>query len=91
KKEEKVRLKGQAALDAKNQAKKPAITKTEMPAVIAESVNEEKQEEPKQIKVPRQKFRAKRKLDFDEEKEEYMCNNPNPGSRFGVTKQSLHR
>ncbi|KAL8100284.1 hypothetical protein AgCh_032509 [Apium graveolens] len=72
KKEEKVRLKQQkrqATLDAKNQAKKPTTTKTEMPTVIAEFVNEEKQNEPKQKKVPRQKFRANRKLDFDEEKE----------------------
>ncbi|KAL8088484.1 hypothetical protein AgCh_038309 [Apium graveolens] len=45
KKEENVRLKqqkGQVALDAKNQAKKPVTIETEILAVIVESVNEEK-------------------------------------------------
>ena len=43
-----------------------------MPDLIDELVNEEKQEERKQKKKPRLKFRPKRKLDFDEDKEEYM-------------------
>ncbi|KAL8114647.1 hypothetical protein AgCh_021491 [Apium graveolens] len=75
KKEEKVRLKQQrkqAALDAKNQAEKPTTIEFKLPAVIAESVNEEKQEEPKKTNKPRLKFIPKRKLDFDEDKDEYM-------------------
>ncbi|KAL8115285.1 hypothetical protein AgCh_021943 [Apium graveolens] len=74
-KEEKVRLKQQqrkVALDSKNQAKNPATIEFKMPTMIAESLHEEKQEKPKQTKKPRLKFRPKRKMDFDEDKEEYM-------------------
>ncbi|KAL8100012.1 hypothetical protein AgCh_032321 [Apium graveolens] len=73
-KEEKVRLK---------QQQKHSTTESKMPAEIAESVNEEKQEEPKQTKKSRLKFRPKRKLDFDEDKEEYMPTQSSTSRNYG--------
>ncbi|KAL8126213.1 hypothetical protein AgCh_013487 [Apium graveolens] len=76
KKEENVRLKQkqkQVALEAKNLAKKPATTEVVLPAVTTENLIEEKQEKPKQTKRKfRYKLPARRKLDFNDDKEEYM-------------------
>ncbi|KAL8148411.1 hypothetical protein AgCh_005686 [Apium graveolens] len=76
KKQEKVRLKQQqkqAALEVKNLAKKPATTEVTLPAMTTKNLDERKKEEPKQTKRKfRYKIHAKRKMDFNEEKEDYM-------------------
>ncbi|KAL8147928.1 hypothetical protein AgCh_005307 [Apium graveolens] len=76
KKEEKVRLKQQqkqAALEAKNLAKKPANTEVTLPDLTTENLDEGKKEEPKQTKRKfRYKIYAKRKIDFNEDKKDYI-------------------
>ncbi|KAL8157305.1 hypothetical protein AgCh_002124 [Apium graveolens] len=59
--------------DAKNQAKKPAITEAVLPTETSKNLDEGKKEEPKQIKRKfRYKIHAKRKINFDKDKEDYM-------------------
>ncbi|KAL8092947.1 hypothetical protein AgCh_034994 [Apium graveolens] len=76
KKEEMVRLKQQqkqAALEAKNLAKNPATTEVTLPVVTTGNLDEGKKEEPKKIKRKLSyKINVKRKIDFDEDKEDYM-------------------
>ncbi|KAL8105366.1 hypothetical protein AgCh_029239 [Apium graveolens] len=58
--------------DAKNQAKKPGITEAALPTETSENLIEGKQEKQKQTRKFRYKLPSKRKLDFNDDKEDYM-------------------
>ncbi|KAL8114359.1 hypothetical protein AgCh_021280 [Apium graveolens] len=71
--------------NAKNLAKKPATTEAALPVMAFENLTEGKQEKPKQTKRRfRYKLLAKRKLDLNEDKEEYMPTQSTTSSQSAI-------